>query len=237
MRRNFGRRRQRCGHRRAEGDEIPHRVDHRHGAAGQDAVAAAHDPAADLHVDRREPVSPVPHARPRDRIRDERHPPARRLPHEPGRVLRQVDAVEDHLHRDVGRGERGARKARLARCERAHGVEEMRDGLRAVRERLVGLIGGRVRVAARDRDAARTEHRDQVERARELRRERDVRDATRGQQSLQQVAVGIAARGNGMRAETLRRDEGALEMRAEHVRGGAVLRHLAQRSRQILFGR
>ena len=56
----------------------------------------------------------------------------------------------------------------------------------------VRLGGRRVRVSARDDDAARDEHVDQLERALELRRERHVRHATCGEEPFEQRAVGIA---------------------------------------------
>ena len=74
--------------------------------------------------------------------------------------------------------------------ERAHRVEEVRDGADSTVEGRVGFGRRRVAVAARDDDTALEQQVDELQRAGQLRRERDLRDRPRGQQSLEQVRSG-----------------------------------------------
>ena len=76
--------------------------------------------------------------------------PRGRPPDEPHRVGGEVDAVDDHLDDHVVAGERRTGDARIAVVERAHRVEEVRDGAHAAVEGGVRLLRGRVRVTAGD---------------------------------------------------------------------------------------
>ena len=139
-------------------------------------------------------------------------------PDELHRVVREVVAVDDHLHEDVTPRERDADDARIARAARAHRVEQVRDGGDAELERCVRLGGGRVRVARRDDDAARAAAGDQRVGARQLRRERQLGDAAGVEQPVEQREIRVAPMLERMRAEALGREERALEVRADHAR-------------------
>ena len=95
-----------------------------------------------------------------------------------------------HLHDHVLARERGERDARVARRRMAHRVEEVGDGAHAAVEREVRLGRGRVGVAGGDRDPKAHELVDQLERARQLGRERDLGDVAGTQQAAQQRDVG-----------------------------------------------
>ena len=56
-------------------------------------------------------------------------------------------------------------------------------------------------MAARDDDTALEQQVDELQRAGQLRRERDLRDRPRGQQSLEYSPVGIASRRRWVRSE------------------------------------
>ena len=192
---NLARRAQGCVERHSEGVHVSHRVSHCQRATGQHAVLAPHDPVANLHRHRAERVRPVPEAGAGDRVGHEGDAIRRCGPREQDRVGRQVDAVDDHLHDHPGADQRRADDARIAVAERSHRVEQVRDGARAAVERDRCLCSGRVAVAARDRDAAGDELVDEVERAGQLRRERDEADRAGLEQAGQQRRIGIAAGG------------------------------------------
>ncbi len=92
-------------------------------------------------------------------------------------------------------------------------------------------------MAAGDRHAALPQQLHELVRTFQLGRKRDMTHRSRSEQPLEQTTVGIAPRLGRMRPEPLRRDERALEMRADDVRRGTVQRHLVQRRRQLVFGR
>src|SRR5919198_2595637 len=81
-----GRHRARClerlRERNAERVEVPHRLDHRQHAPGEDAVRPADDAVPERHLEAAEAVRAVAHAGPgaRERIRDEREAPGRGAP-------------------------------------------------------------------------------------------------------------------------------------------------------------
>ena len=107
----------------------------------------------------------------------------------------------------------------------------MRD---AAVETGVGLRRGRVGVARGDGDPPRDQHVDEVERARQLRRERHVRHAAAREQPVQQRRVGVAAPLGRMGAEPAGGEERALQVRAEDLR---PVRQRAQRGQDVRLGR
>ena len=106
--------------------------------------------------------------------------------------------VDDHLHDDVVAGQRGARDPGVALVEAAHRVEEVRDRADAAVEGASASAAVASRVPERDDDAARVQLVDQLERAGQLGRERDVANAAGGEQAVGQRQVGSAA---GTRAD------------------------------------
>ena len=100
----------------------------------------------------------------------------------------------------------------------------MRDGGGAAVEGAVRLLGGRVRVAARDDDAVCVEHVDQLERPVELRGERHLGHVPGGEQSLEQPGVGVAAGRDRMGAEAEGREERALQVGADDPRADRLAR-------------
>lgn len=74
----------------------------------------------------------------------------------------------------------------------------MSDSADAAVERGACLLGGRVRMAARDDDAALVQQVDQLERSGKLGSKRDVPDRPCRKQPLEQRSVRIAPRGRGM---------------------------------------
>jgi len=91
-----------------------------------------------------------------------------------------------------------------ARAEGPHRVEQVRHGRHAEIEGCVRLSGGRVRVPCGDDDLALEEVLDQRARAVELGRERELRNAARVEQPLEQREIRIAPVLERMRAEPLR---------------------------------
>ena len=153
-----------------------------------------------------------------------------------GRIGSEVNAVEDHLDDHVIRESATPVDAGIAVAERAHGVEEVRDGLHAEVEGRVRLGRVRIRVAAGDRDSAPMQQVDKRAGAWELGRERDEPHRAGCEQALEQLGVGISARSLGMSAEPLRGEEGPLEVRAEDVRALRVVRDLRQRGDELFLG-
>jgi hypothetical protein len=86
-------------------------------------------------------------------------------------------------------------------------------------------------------DPARDELVDELEGAIELGRQRHLTDRAGVEQPPQQVEVGRPAPLRVMDAEALRRQEGPLEVRADHPRAAALDRHGAQRRREVGLGR
>ena len=166
--------------------------------------------------------------RTRRRVADERdaarRPPPRSRQH---RLVGEVVAVDDHLHVDVAARQRDADDAGIARAERPHRVEEVRDGRDAEVERRVRLLRGRVRVPGRDDDAALEQRAGSARLAPgELRRERELRDAAGVEQPVEQLEVGIApvlaadacraARARGTALRRARRRRAATQPFARH---------------------
>ena len=151
-------------------------------------------------------------------------------------VRGQVVQVDDQLHDDVGPRERRPGEARIARRARAHRVEQVRDRAHAAVEGELGLGGGGVRVAGRHRHAARDELVDELERTRQLGRQRDLGDRPRVEQPAQQREVGGREPARVVRAGAPRREERAFEVRAEHARADVVRRQLPQRRDQRFLG-
>src|SRR5262245_8629818 len=143
-----GRGRDRFRERGAEQMQVPDPVEHRRHATGEDAVlGAAGDAVAHLDLDAAEPVAAVADSRCGDRVGDDRHPAL-------GGLVGKMMAVEDHLDDYVLPGQRCACQPWVTVREGAHRVEEVRHGAHAAVERRPRLLGGGVRVAARDDDAA-----------------------------------------------------------------------------------
>ena len=107
-----------------------------------------------------------------DRVGDEAEALAGREEGGVGGLGREVDAVDDRLHRHAGPHERDAAEPRIARLPAAVGVVEVGDRAGAAVEGGAGGVGVGVGVAARDHDAASDEQLDQLEPARQLGRER-----------------------------------------------------------------
>ena len=202
--------------------QVPHGFDHRHDAPREDAVRAPRDAVPDLDVDAAQAVAAVTDPGGRDRVRDERDASGRRPPDDLRRLLGEVVPVEDHLDDHVVARERRAGDARVAVAERPHRVEEVRDRADAAIERRRSLLRGRVGVTARDDDAALVQQVDELERAGQLGRERDVADRAGGEQPLEQASVRIAPRRSRVRSEPVRGEERAFEMDAEDARSGAA---------------
>ena len=223
----------------AELDEVPQGLDHRQRAAREDAVAPTGDAVVDGQVDAAERVVAVAEPGRRDRVGDEREPARGDVPQQPHDVGVEVDAVDDRLHDDVRADERGADDAGVAMSQRSHRVEDMRDGANAAIEGGMGLGRGRVRVPERDDDSPRLEDVDELERPRELGRERHDPHRPGVEEPLEQSQVGIAAIAGGMRAEPARGEERALEVRPEHARAraGRLERHRAQRGEEVRLAR
>ena len=139
-----------------------------------------------------------------------------------------MDAVDDDLDDHVRTGQRRAGEAGIAVRERAHRVEEVRDGVDAALEGGVRLVTGRVGVPERDGDAALLEQVDQLEGAGQLGRERDQPHRAGGQQSLEERGIGVAPELGGMRAEALGREERPFEVDAEDPRAFRGERHRAE---------
>ena len=237
-RRDGGGRLERRFERDAERVQVPHRVDHRQDAAGEDAVAVApHDAVAHLDRDVAEAVGAVAGPRACDRVGDEGKAPGCRLPDHAHRVGGEVDAVEDDLDDHVGPGERRAGHARVAVGERAHRVEEVRDGARRRARSRVRLLGARVGVAGRDGDPARDERVDEVERPGQLGCQREEPDGARREETLEQGRVRVAACGGRMRPEPPGREERAFDVRAEDPRAASAFADLAERGDEPLLGR
>ena len=83
--RRGGRGRDRLLERRAEGVQVPHRLDHRQHAAGQHTVGASHGAFGHLDVEPAETERAVGDPGSRDRVGDEREPIAG---HAPGQLDR-----------------------------------------------------------------------------------------------------------------------------------------------------
>ena len=130
----------------AEAVEVANRLDHRQRAAGEHAVRAPGHSVSDLHLQPTEAVRAVAVARAGHRIGDERDAAAADGPDQLGRIGSEVNAVEDHLDDHVVARERHTCDAGIAVAERAHGVEEVGDGLHAEVEGRVrfGRVGIRV---------------------------------------------------------------------------------------------
>ena len=166
-------RNRRCGigcalERDAELDEVPDRLDHRQRAAREHAVVPADDAVADVDPDVAECVLAVPEPRAGDRIGHEREASGRDPPEQAHRVGIEMDAVHDHLEHDVRAHEGCTDDAGITMRERAHRVEDVRDGANPPVERRCRLGSRRVAVAERDRDAARLQEVDQPQRTGEL---------------------------------------------------------------------
>ncbi len=198
--------------------EVANRLDHRQRAAGEDSVRAAGDTVPEVHVEPTEAVRTVAVARAGHRVGDERDATAADVPDELGRVGSEVVAVEDHLDDDVVTRERDAGNAGIPVVERAHGVEEVRDGVHPEVEGGVRLECVRIRVTAGHRDAALVQQVDERVGAGQLGRQRDEPHRTGREQPLEQLGVGIAARRLGMRAQPRRGKKRPFEVGAEDVR-------------------
>ncbi len=81
--------------------------------------------------------SPSPEPGAGDRVRHEREAPGGDPPEQAHRVGIEMDAVDDHLQHDVRAHEGRADDAGIAMRERAHRVEDVRDGANAAVERRV----------------------------------------------------------------------------------------------------
>ena len=218
-RRDRRRRPQHVGQVDAEPVQVAHRVDHRQRRARELPLRPAHDAAGRLDRAPAEHELPVAHARRGRRVGDQREAVRRRLPGDRHGVGRDVVQVHDHLHDDIGARERGDRDARIARRALAHRVEEVRDGRDTAVEGQVRLGGGRVGMPGRDGDPARDQLVDQLERAAQLRRQRDLRDRRRIEQPAQQRDV-RSAQARACRARRRGAATGTALRRALRARAG-----------------
>ena len=151
-----------------------------------------------------------------------------------GRGLgREMHPVENDLDEDVVPGECGAGDPGVPMPERAHRVEEMGHRAHAGVEGGVGLVGRRVRVAARDDDLAPQQDLDERVGAGELGCEGDQADGPRVEQALEQFPVRISARGGRMDAEAQRGEERAFEMNAQDAGPARLGRHLAEGGEEL----
>jgi hypothetical protein len=138
-------------------------------------------------------------------------------------------AVEDQLDDDVVAHERGPGDPRVSVAEGTHGVEEVRHRQGAAVEGDLRLLGRRVGVAARNGDATREEDVDQLERAGELRRQRDEPHRPRVEQPLQQLRIGVAPAFEQVRPHARGGEERAFDVHAEDSRAASGRRHLTER--------
>lgn len=99
------------------------------------------------------------------------------------------------------------------------------------------LLGRRFGVAAGGEDPAVAQELDQLERAGQLRCERDVGHGPGGDQPLEQRRVRVAASGGGVHAEPGGREERSFQVAAEHARTDIALRHGAHRVEQLRLRR
>src|SRR5919106_2303245 len=234
--RNRGRGTQRVLERGSDRVEVMDRLDHRERASGELAARAAGHTVDDLDLEPAQPVRAVREAGARHRVGDERDAAGGRPPDNGGSLLREVDAVEDHLDDDVVSRERGAGDPWVAVPEGSHRVEEVRDRAHAGVEGGVRLGGGRVGMPARDRDLVAEERVDERVGARELRGESDEPDGPRGQEALEELPVGISTSVRPVDAEAPRREERPLEMGAQDARPVRAGRQPVERGEQTVFG-
>src|SRR6266508_5444782 len=223
--------------RRPERMQLPHGLDHRHDAAGERPVRGSRGAVANLDRDRAERGLAVAVAGRRDRVGDERDAALRRAPHEHGGLVGHVMSVQDDLNDDVVVHERRDCDSRIAVPERPHRVEGMGDGGGTARECGPRLVGGRVRVPARDDHAAEPQQVDQLEGALKLGRKRHLRDGPRLEQPLEQLGIGVAPELERVRPDPPGREEGALEVHSHDARAERELRNLPERCDQRLFRR
>jgi len=108
--------------------QVAHGVDHRQHRAGEHAVLAHDDAARALDLDVAELIGARGLGRSRGCVGDERDAPGSGRPDQAHGLVGQVVAVDDHLHEHVGPGERDSDDARIARAERTHRVEQVRNG-------------------------------------------------------------------------------------------------------------
>jgi len=102
----------------SERDQISHRLDHRHGAAGQNTVRPARDTVLHVEVDAGQRVTAVSRAPRRNRIGHERNTSRGDLPDQTRSVVRQMHSVEDDLHDDIcGKQRAPASPARARRTD------------------------------------------------------------------------------------------------------------------------
>ena len=207
-------------------------------ATRQDAIlGATGDAVPYLDLDPPEAKTAIADACRRHRVGDERDSAGRGLPDDRRRLVGEVVAVEDHLDDDVLSCERCAGQTRIPVRERRHRVEEVRDRAHTAVEREIRLGRCRVRVAARDDDAALLQHVDQLERSVQLGSERHLRDRPGLEQPLEESQIGISARRRWVCAEALGREKRALEMGAEDARSRRCRRNRIQRCDEIRLGR
>ena len=103
--------------------------------------------------------------------------------------------VDDQLHDDVGSSKRRTRDTWVSVMKRTHRVEEVRHAPHAEVEGCVRLVGGGIRMAARDGDLSAQQPLDERARPGKLRRERHQPDGPRIEKPVEQLQIGVAARG------------------------------------------
>ena len=134
-----------------------------------------------------------------------------------------MDAVRDDLHEDALVRQARARHARLAVVQRRLRVEQVRDLRQAGIRRLMDVRGLRTGVRRAGHDAQPLEIGDQVERARQLRRQRHHPDAGELPDHLH---IGLHRRAAQafaqLRALEVRVQEGRLHVRAQHGRAARL---------------
>ena len=219
--------------RNAERVQIADGIDHRQHRAGKRAVLPhRRRPGTDLDGDLTKLERAVHRgACGSDRVGDERDAAGGAGPDEAHGLVGEVVAVDNHRDHDIGAGESDAGDAWVTRAERAHGVEDVGDRADAEVERVLGVRGGRVRVAGRDGDAALAEPLDQRVRARQFGRERHLCHVAGVEQAVEEGDVGCAQMLERMRARPFRGEKRAFEMRPENARAGCRcrLRHCLER--------
>ena len=173
----------------------------------------------DGHLAVGEPERAVRHPERGHRIGHDREPVGPGDP--PGDVEHRrvhVDHVRDRPHRHPLVGEDRHGDPRLAMGHRRHRVEQVRRVAGAGLDPGLCLLEGRARVPERDDDALGRQRPDELERARQVGRERDDRDAGRAAPAGRQSRVRPAQERRVVRAIPVRAQERALEMQPQRRR-------------------
>ena len=185
-------------------------------ASREQSVGQPRAGVVDGHLAVGQPERTVRHPERGHRIGHDREPVGPGDP--PGNVEHRrvhVDRVGDRPHCDPFVGEDRRGDPRLAMGHRRHRVEQVRGVAGARLDPGLGLLEGRARVPERDDDTFGREHPDELERARQVGRERDDRDTGRPAPAGCQSGVGPAKERRVVRAIAVGAQERALEMQPQ----------------------